>query len=100
MPTVPSGPRPIALTFNRHGFTYTQLQRQNKAAIYRVERAGFEVVRIREAKESKLPGGKIAPYREVYPSDEEFGSHGWYFLPNQEEAAYAKYKSLVHGAAN
>lgn len=94
-----TNPRPLPLEFNRHGHTYKQLERNDRAAIYSVSGAGFELVRIRTAKESKLPGGAIAPFREVYPSDEEFGVHGWYFMPDEEAKMRQRFNELTHGPA-
>lgn len=101
-------PRPLPTEFTRRGLHYRQVERTPKAAIYRVisgtQVIGHEVVRIRCARESKLPNGAIAPFRELYPSDEDFGSSGWYFMGTNLEAILqtrAKFEELhVDGATN
>ncbi len=107
MPTLTDPfPRPLPLTFNRHDHTYTQVERNDRAAIYTVSHAGrtevigFEVIKIRIAKPQKLPGDKMAPLRETYPSDEEFGRHGWYYMRNEQEKMRAKFGGLSHGQAD
>ncbi len=55
---------------------------------------GHEIVRVRIAKEGKLPGGKVAPLRETYPGDEDFGTHGWYYDVKQLDEAAGKFQSL------
>ena len=96
-------PRPLPLSFNRHGHTYEQwmVDAARSAAIYKIKLPGkdksllgYEVVRVRIAKESKLPGGKVAPLREVYPGDEEFGTHGWGYSPEQLSVATNKFSSI------
>jgi len=98
-----STPRPLAESFSKHGHTYRQRIRKGFVAIFEVlmgtRLLGFEVVQIRIAPEAKLPGGKTAPVREVYPSDEEFGRKGWYFMKNQETDAVNRFDSLTHGQA-
>lgn len=98
-------PRPLVMTFNRHGHTITQSLRTALSAVYQVsdtltgQLLGYEVVVIRTVKESNLPGGKVAPFREVYPGDEDFGRTGWHFPATDRLQAMAKFQSLVHGKA-
>lgn len=91
-------PRPLALEFSRNGHVLTQMKRNDHAAIYSVDGRAFEVVRITTAKEVELPNGKTAPFREIYPNDEDFGRTGWYFMPEQAAAAQSKFEELSHGA--
>lgn len=101
MPT----PRPLPEVFNRHGHTITQSLRTAHSAVYQVSDTltkqflGYEVIVIKTAKESKLPGGKTAPFREVYPGDEDFGRTGWYLPGGQKDDAMRLFQSLVHGKA-
>lgn len=94
MITTPS-PQPLPHEFKRNGHVYTQVERNDRAAIYSVSGAGFEVIRIRIGKETTLPNGKVAPLRELYPNDEQFGRHGWYFMPQEMDKMRQKFQEIT-----
>lgn len=93
-------PRPLVLPFNRHGHTYSLVEREGNVALVRVADSvtdvtfGFEVVRIRIAQEQKMPGGKIAPVRETYPGDNDFGRDGFYFMKGDSFARDSRFIEL------
>ena len=79
--TVPlDRPVPLPLEFKHKSFGYRQLERNEKAAIYSQSAgdqiAAYEVVKIRTVK-PKIWMGREIPFREVYPSDSDWGSRGW-----------------------
>lgn len=79
--TVPlDRPVPLPLEFKHKSFGYRQLERNEKAAIYSQSAgdqiAAYEVVKIRTVK-PKIWMGREIPFREVYPSDNDWGSRGW-----------------------
>jgi hypothetical protein len=73
-------PVPLPLEFKHKSFGYRQLERNEKAAIYSQSAgdqiAAYEVVKIRTVKFTIWMGKEI-PFREVYPSDNHWGSRGW-----------------------
>lgn len=94
-----SCPVPLPASFQRHGFTYVQLERSGAIALFAIRTpsggcVGWEVVRIRVAKQARVPGGKIIPEREVYPSDEDFGTHGWCYAYERKSHALAHFQTL------
>lgn len=93
-----SNPRPLVTKFNRDGMTHTQVKRIGNVVMFSVGICGHEVAVIRTAKPQKLPTGDFAPWRESYPSNEEFGRRGWYYLNNDTASAEAKFAALVEDA--
>ena len=87
-------PKPLHTEFTRDGMRHVQIRREGNVAMFRLDTGGVEVVRVRVAKPQKLPNGTFAPWRETYPSNEEFGRHGWYFMPQQRVDADAKFEQL------
>lgn len=103
-----TNPKPLRTEFARDGLSYKQLKRTPRlqpeptlvttelgAAMYSVSGGGFEVIRIRLGKPGVLPNGNPLPWRETYPTTEEFGRHGWYFMPTDRGQAEAKYEALA-----
>lgn len=74
-----------------NGTIHTQLERTEKAAIYETGRGDFEVFKIKTAPAQEIYG-KEYPEREVYPSNEDFGSIAWYYMT--KEKAYAMYNRI------
>jgi hypothetical protein len=72
---------------------YTLVKRTGNIAIYQSGDI-IEVIRIRIAKPATLPSGTILPWRETYPSSEQFGSHGFVYTPasHRDPLAAAKEK--------
>jgi len=70
-------------TINSKGFTYTQIIRDGKKAIYRQDKEGytspsFEVIKIGSHNGYELNNTKI-PAAETYPSTSLWGIQGWTF---------------------
>lgn len=93
-----SNPRPLATQFSRDGMRHTLVKRTGNATMFSVGLCGYEVAVIRTAKPQKLPTGDIAPWRESYPSNEEFGRRGWYYTRHDIATAEAKFAALVEDA--
>lgn len=72
--------RTIPRIIRKNGLTYTQVLRNGRSAIYQVqvtqELTYYEVFWIRRRPIKEL-FGKIIPEREVFPSNEEFGTRAW-----------------------
>ncbi|MEI6174280.1 MAG: hypothetical protein WCR01_11055 [Bacteroidota bacterium] len=64
----------------KNGFTYTQVCRDEKKAIYRQDvppdLTYFEVFKIKIGKERTFKG-KTLPHREMFPGNEAFGDTAW-----------------------
>jgi hypothetical protein len=73
--------RPLPVTLTHEGHILRQTERNEYAAIYVKSKGdqirGYEVVRIRRARASVHPHAGPIPPREVYPRNEEWGTHGW-----------------------
>jgi len=85
---------------------YTLVQRTGNIAIYVAPISAevpdvvmYEVVRVRVANPTTLPSGAVLPWREVYPSPESWGSHGWTYTSASHgdplQAARGKLASLT-----
>ncbi len=88
----------LQLTFAHKGRTYTQVRRSPMAAIYSVTGKsgrvlGYEVFKIKVAKERVWPNGDVTPEHESYPGDEMFGKHAWYYM--NEDQARAKFREVA-----
>ena len=85
--------RPLPLERRHAGYDMKQVKRDGDFAIYS-NGDGFEVIRVRKSKGGKM-FDKDVPPSELYPSDEQFGTYGWYFFgPNGREQAEAKLAQL------
>lgn len=83
-------------TINSKGFTYTQIAREGKKAIYRQDKEGytapsFETIKIGSHNGYELNGTKI-PAAETYPSSSLWGIQAWTY-PTLEDAK-KKFKRL------
>jgi hypothetical protein len=70
---------PLAKSFTKYGFTFTQIKREGDVAIYRQTKGNFEafeVIIIDRHNGYKLGDAEIPP-AETYPSSSQWGSHGW-----------------------
>lgn len=90
-------PRLLPVTFRRHGYTYSQIARNDHSAIYKMEKDGhaaYEVIRIHQAVESfKFPSGaEIRAGDESYPPSSEWGKHGW--TVTTESRAWEKFQKV------
>lgn len=83
----------LATVQHKHGRTLTQFKRVGNVAMFLLSGGGFEIVRIRVKEAQKVPGGKIIPRREAYPSDEEFGTFGWYYSQKEADLAEQKFQA-------
>jgi len=72
--------RPLPRNFRRNGFTYTRVLLIGRSVIYKQQvtphLAYYEVFWIRVRPEEEL-FGKTIPEREVFPSNEDFGTRAW-----------------------
>jgi hypothetical protein len=73
--------KPIPTTFNKKGFTYTQLKREGNRAIFKQTREGsslinYEVVKIGKHNGYTMGGAYIEP-SETYPGSSLWGIMGW-----------------------
>ncbi len=71
------------------GLTAKCLMRTNKKAIYKRSDGYFEVFYIKTSKAEEM-FGKQYPDREVYPSNDDFGSTAWTY--STESVALREYK--------
>ena len=83
-------------TINSKGFTYTQIAREGKKAIYRQDKEGytsssFETIKICSHNGYELNGTKIAA-SETYPSSSLWGIQAWTY--STLEDAKKKFKRL------
>ncbi len=81
----------LELVIKKGQQTYTQVDRNKRAAIYQSNQGHFEVFEIIIAPEGELYG-KTYPERETYPGNERFGVNAW--CVTNEEKAHARYKEL------
>jgi len=85
----------LSLQIRKNGFSYTQVVRTDRKAIYRQDVSPnveyFEVFLIRTRPERTVKG-KLIPAGEAFPTDEDFGKTAWSF--RSYEKALAKFKSL------
>jgi hypothetical protein len=84
--------------FRRAGFTYRQIAREGRAAIYKQTwngcsdpSVGYEVVRIRRRGGFQIDG-RLVESAEVYPNSETWGVDG--FTLTDKDAAFAKQREL------
>jgi hypothetical protein len=90
--------KPLQKEFRRDGFTYRQIARERRAAIYEQTWNGYsdpsvcyEVVRIREREAFEIDGRLVEP-AEVYPNSEVWGVDG--FTLTDKDGAFAKQREL------
>ena len=89
---------PLQKEFRRDGFTYRQIAREGRAAIYEQTWNGcsdpsvcYEVVRIRRRGDFQIDGRLVEP-AEVYPNSETWGVDG--FTLTDKDAVFAKQREL------
>jgi len=79
---------PLDNEFRADGFELKLVKREGDFAIYSKGRGdkiyGYEVIKVKKNKGGEM-FGKMIPPREGYPSNEAFGTWGWYF-PDLEHA--------------
>lgn len=89
--------RKLETEFNKSIFTYRQLNRTDKVAIYEQtfedNVISYEVFKIRVGKEQEVFGTTI-PNREKFCSDEDFGQTAWSI--RDKDRATTKFKQLVN----
>ena len=88
--------KPIPTTFKKKGFTYTQLKREGKRAIFEQTRAGsavcnYEVVKIGRHNGYVMGGMNIEP-AETYPGSSLWGITAW--TCSSMDAAMQRYDAL------
>lgn len=72
----------LPLTFQKYGYSYLQLRRSSKKAIYGVYKGDrlieYEVIKIgKRLKRFNTLLNRIDPEKEVYPSKGQWGNSGW-----------------------
>lgn len=93
--------RPLETKFNRHGHAYEQIRRQGSVALFAVKSEfggtlGYEVVKVKVAPAVFIKLTKThVPERETYPSDEEFGTRGWYYPVEKKDLAEKKFTVVL-----
>lgn len=91
---------PLAASFIKNGFTYEQVVRKGRYAIYKqrlrpgVGCLAYEVITIKVAK-PMVAFGKAYPEREVSPANEDFGFTCWTY-PTLDQAQ-VRFNELVRG---
>lgn len=86
--------RPIPSELKRQGYVMRLVKREGDVSIYS-KSAGFEVLRVRRH-DGRMIGETVVEPAEYLPSDEEFGTKGWYFIgPNARELAETKMRALA-----
>ena len=93
---------PLKTVFTLGGFSYRQIAREGDFAIYeqswrKSHNICFEVIRIQRREAEIFPSGRSYPAREVYPSSEQWGQHGWTVLTR--DAAFDKLTQQVSPGA-
>jgi len=87
--------KPLATTFTRSGWTFKQLAREGRIAVY-VKRQGsfhtWEVIKIAQKGECIFKGRHLEA-REVYPPSESWGVKGW--ACQSKQRAYRKMDELL-----
>jgi hypothetical protein len=90
--------KPLPTQFQRDGFTYQQIAREDDVAIYEQcwisspdPSVCYEVIRIRR-RESFQIDGRLIEAAEIYPRSEHWGSNGWTVL--SRDAAFAKLREV------
>ena len=94
----------LKLEFESKGWSFRQVARKEKAAIYRRERAecagawDYEVIIVRCHDAHIWPNGNLTPAGETYPASAQWGALGWTFSSashrNPAKAAKSKFDSL------
>jgi hypothetical protein len=86
---------PLKTQFKKHTFTFEQLKRHGKVALFKkTSQAGidsFEVVVVQENQDRTIGGNFIAAHESLPPS-ESWGTYGWSY--NDEDRANRKYREL------
>ncbi len=89
----------VPVEFGANGLRYRQIKRGGSVTLYSVSNKtgkvyGYEVAILR-VQEAEMIMGKIYSKREVYPSNENFGTSGWYFPKSCLQEAQAKFERLL-----
>ena len=91
--------KPLAFPFERAGFRYDLIERQGLVCLVKQTRIGksywcYEVVKLR-TEPDKIRFGNPVPAHERYPSDEEWGTYGFTYRPQQLEKARKKFAGMI-----
>jgi hypothetical protein len=99
----------MPLEFGTNGLCYRQIRRVGMVTLYEVSNQagklyGYEVaiIRVAKARDAREFAGRrfeAQPAREIYPSNEYFGTYGWYWPEERLSDAKAKFRELVEGPA-
>ena len=89
-------PKPLQFPFTRDGFNHELLKRECLVCLVKRSKPAhwhFEVVKLK-IKPSQEFNGVLYPLREAYPSNEEWGTHGFTYHASQLDQAKEQYLSL------
>ena len=89
----------LAAELKHKGVPLRLVKREKAVAMYAVGKCGaVEVIKIGHSPDRDVVmDGVTVHYEEceTYPSTEQFGSRGWYYMPQQRELAEKKYNQLI-----
>jgi len=93
-------------TLKRHGHDLKLMKRKGMIALYLSQCSnkedgvfGYIVAKIRARKERPLPGGRTMPASEQFPTPSEFGSNGYFFMPQSLDTAMHQFDLWVAEAS-
>ena len=100
--------RLLALEFEAKGWTFEQVLRKGTVCLYRKTKGSeggkmitsWEVVFPIVRRAQRLPDGSVCPRREVYPSDNDWGTRGWTYLTEVEATAAYGERCAQHNHRN
>jgi len=83
-------------TYRQAGREFTITKRKGDIAFAECSdpSGGFEVFRVHRHDGREISGKRIEP-AEFIPSANQWGSHGWSFLPSERDRAEAKFDELT-----
>lgn len=89
----------LAFPFERAGFRYDLIERQGLVCLVKQTRLGksywaYEVVKLRTYPDKAL-FGKLVPAHEAYPPDEDWGTYGFTYRPEEAEKARKRFGDLI-----
>lgn len=93
-------------TLRQQGYDYSLIERKGDRAWYEAryingtDIKGYVAITVTKRKGSKFPDGRVLPDRECFPSESEFGTLGWFFMPTSRHLAEKRFNELVAKDSN
>ena len=89
----------LTFPFDARGFRYELIERQGLVCLVKQIRLGgsywaYEVVKLRTHPDQVM-FGKLVPAHERYPSDEDWGTYGFTYRPEEEEKARQRCAAMI-----